>query len=504
VSTQVIEAGIDLNASVLITEAAPWPSLVQRAGRCNRTGRVQDAEFWWVAPEEPHPYEQADIDEAAAELGRLEGEPVTGEGLLGRSVPVTREPVAVLRRSDFTGLFDTSPDLSGNDIDVAPYVRDVDDLDAQLSWATWTSKTEDGAPPEDAKSPSPEYRCRVSVSKVNEFAEDRAVWRLDPVLDRWTTVNPQVSRSRVRPGEVLVINAADGGYDPLTGFDPGIRQPVPGCPSLDAKAEPAAGTEDRYATDSASVRQRDWISLDRHSEQTRDQAKALLAVLQPALPDGAARSVVTAAYLHDVGKAHPIWQNALCALAPDDRKAEIDGHRPWAKSDGEGRLLFEGGVEFRHELASLLILDGPLRGLLGDAPDPDLVRYLVLAHHGKLRIQVRDTADLAVLETVGENTILGLKHGAATGVPGMLGRPAATLTVDLGQFTLGGDRSWTRTALNLLDRYGPFVLAYLETVVRIADWRASAEAEEARHCDRGAGCQAAPLPEEGQSSQPVR
>ena len=38
VATQVVEAGIDLNAAVLITEAAPWPSLVQRAGRCNRTG----------------------------------------------------------------------------------------------------------------------------------------------------------------------------------------------------------------------------------------------------------------------------------------------------------------------------------------------------------------------------------------------------------------------------------------------------------------------------------
>ena len=27
--------------------------------------------------------------------------------------------------------------------------------------------------------------------------------------------------------------------------------------------------------------------------------------------------------------------------------------------------------------------------------------------------------------------------------------------------------------LGLLDRYGPFVLAYLEALVRISDWRAS-------------------------------
>jgi CRISPR-associated endonuclease/helicase Cas3 len=478
VSTQVIEAGIDLNASVLITETAPWPSLVQRAGRCNRTGKVQDAESWWVSPEKPHPYEQQDIDAAAAELGRLEGQPVTGEGLLGHDVFVTRHQVAVLRRSDFAGLFDTSPDLSGNDIDVTPYVRDADDLDAQLAWATWTPRPDNPAPPEDARSPSPEYRCRVPVSKVNEFAKDRAVWRLDQVRGRWTRVNPQISQSRVRPGEVLVVNAADGGYDPLTGFDPGIRQPVPGCPSLGAKAEHAEGTEDRYAADSASVRQRDWVSLDRHSEQTRTQAEALLGVLRAKLPDGAARTAVTAAYLHDVGKAHPTWQDALCRLAPGDRKAEIDGHRPWAKSDGEGRLLFEGGVEFRHELASLLILDGPLNHLLEQAPDPDLARYLVLAHHGKLRIQVRDTTDLAVIETADKDTILGLKHGVVTDIPEMLGQPAATLTVDLDQFTPGGDRSWTRTALSLLDRYGPFVLAYLEAVVRIADWRASAEVDE--------------------------
>ena len=57
-------------------------------------------------------------------------------------------------------------------------------------------------------------------------------------------------------------------------------------------------------------------------------------------------------------------------------------------------LRFTGGVAFRHELASLLLIDGPLHGLLGSSPDPDLTRYLVLAHHGKLRVQVRDPGDL--------------------------------------------------------------------------------------------------------------
>ena len=38
---------------------------------------------------------------------------------------------------------------------------------------------------------------------------------------------------------------------------------------------------------------------------------------------------------------------------------------------------------------------------------------------------------------------------------------------------LDGDHSWTQNVHGLLDRYGPFVLAYLESLVRISDWRAS-------------------------------
>jgi CRISPR-associated endonuclease/helicase Cas3 len=479
VATQVVEAGIDLSAAVLITEAAPWPSLVQRAGRCNRTGLTPDAELWWVPSAGPQPYEQADIDASSAELSSLDGRAVTSEDLLSRDVAVTETQVAVLRRSDFTALFDTVPDLSGADVDISPYVRDAEDLDAQLAWVTWTAGTATGAPPADASAPGADFRCRVSLRQVSDLARDTSVWRLDQVLGQWTRVTAQ---ARARPGEVLLVSAADGGYDPVTGFDPGARGPVPDSPSIDLIADPATGTEDPYRADSSSVARQDWVTLARHSEDTRDHAAALLKVIGPALPDGAARSVAAAAYLHDVGKAHEIWQDALCALAPADRKEEIAAGRPWAKSGINAPLRFEGGVAFRHELASLLILDGPLRGLLADAPDPDLARYLVLAHHGKLRVQVRDPGDLAMLP-VGEaaqDKLLGLLDGAVTDIPPLLGQPATQLTVDLDQFRLGGDRSWTRTALGLRDRYGPFVLAYLETIVRVADWRASGGLEVAR------------------------
>jgi CRISPR-associated endonuclease/helicase Cas3 len=474
VATQVIEAGIDLNSAVLITEAAPWPSVVQRAGRCNRTGTINGAELWWIPPAKALPYEQEDIEAAVAALSDLEGRPMTSEGLLARIVKVAEQQVSVLRRPDFIALFDTSPDLSGSDVDIAPYIRDTDDLDAQLAWATWSPEGDDGAPPSDAKAPTAEYRCRVPLGQVNELAKKVKIWRLDQVLGRWTRVHQQ---ARARPGEVLVVNAADGGYDPVTGFDLSAKGPVPGSLSLDTKADPPSGTEDSYGADSSNVQQWTWMKLDVHSEQVRDQAAKLLDVIKPDLSAAVAQSAVTAAYLHDVGKAHEIWQDALCGTAHEEEREERSANRPWAKSASDKRLRFVGGVAFRHELASLLMLDGPLSDLLSEAPDQNLARYLVLSHHGKLRLQVRDPGDLTVLapDEAAEDKILGLQHGANTSIPAMLGRPETELTVDLDQFKLGGERSWTRTALTLRDTYGPFRLAYLEAVVRIADWRASAE-----------------------------
>src|SRR5690606_24214564 len=107
VATQVVEAGLDLDAATMITEAPPWPSLVQRAGRVNRSGRISDATLWWLPPARSAPYPERDVAGTVAALDALEGRAVTGEELLARSpeVPTTEPEVAVLRRPDLRDLF---------------------------------------------------------------------------------------------------------------------------------------------------------------------------------------------------------------------------------------------------------------------------------------------------------------------------------------------------------------------------------------------------------------
>ena len=475
VATQVVESGLPgLGAALLITEAAPWAPLALRARHRERAGDV-----FWVPPPLPAPYDREAIGAVAAELARLDGEPRAGAELLALdAVPGSSrdgEHRAVIQPGEFAALFDTSACLAdrsdrSGDIDIAPYVRDADDLDTEVAWAAWTPG-EDGAPDPGVRHPAPEYRCRVPVGDAAEFAKDRTVWRFDNAADRWVAVTQQPP-SRLRPEELLLVNAADGGYDPELGFAPEAGDPVADRPELLTPAELAARQAGAVVAAAADVAPRRWQTLNEHSERVRDQAAALLAVLAPGIAPEAAAAAVAAGYLHDLGKAHPIWQDALCALADDDDADAVSAGRPWAKS-GEtsksGRLEFAGGPGFRHELASLMFLDGPLRGLLAASPDPDLTRYLVLAHHGRLRVRVGDLDERA--ESV--RNILGLEQGAVSDVPPVLGQPATTLTVDLGQFVPASERSWTRTALALVARYGPFTLAYLEAVVRMADWRAS-------------------------------
>ncbi|MEV0129650.1 HD domain-containing protein [Dactylosporangium sp. NPDC050688] len=349
------------------------------------------------------------------------------------TVPTPPPDEREVRREDLLAWFDTT-----DDVDLTAFVGGSD---AQVAWARWTPADASGRPAPEVRWPEQRWRRTVPFEALRAYAERVAVWWLDPAEGAWTRVT---AASPLRPGDTVLV-AADplhpglAPFDPRAGLDP--SDPVLVEPAPDVDPVPVAVA----APDPAR-----WLSLERHSADVRDQVEALLAAIDPRLPAGAARAAAVAGHAHDLGKAHPTWQDALCCLAGDPEPDWVTAGRPWAKSGIDAPLRFRDDVAFRHELGSLLLLDGPLRGVLDGVDDPDLVRFLVLAHHGNLRMRLPTPEEV---ETIA--------------VPALLGQPAGTLTN-------GVPAQWTQTATALLDRYGPFLLAYLETLVRIADWRASA------------------------------
>lgn len=472
VATQVIEAGVDLDSTVLITQAAPWPSIVQRAGRCNRAGLIDGARLLWfeVGTKSTAPYDTADVAASAGALRLLEGALVTGEQLAAQDVAVVEVERSILRGPDFLGLFDTAPDLSGADVDVSPYIRSGDDLDVRVAWVDMPM---DG--PDLRSLPPARAQCPVPLGALRAWAIKRNVrlWTLDGGhgVGAWRTLDP---RRELRPGMVLVVDVHAGGYSPELGFTPTSTAPVEPVPDDDVNplGEETEGTD----AEPGSTDQPGWVTLSAHLDDTAAHAQALLAALgHPLAPDDVG-AVVAAAQLHDLGKAAVPWADALLNLAPSESRPGLT-ELPYAKSAaGRGRLRVAQRPGFRHELVTALLLAAH-----PTEPVSFLVRYLVAAHHGRIRLQARDAT------TQANGQLFGLKDGESLALyplppllPGLGAKD--TLEVNLGALSLGGETSWTRDALGLLDHYGPFVLAYLETLVRAADWRSSA------------GC---PLAEEG-------
>jgi len=72
ISTQVIEVGIDISASTMISELAPIDSLIQRAGRCARWGGRGD--FYVFDVEDYKPYNKQIVKKTKEELKKLDKE----------------------------------------------------------------------------------------------------------------------------------------------------------------------------------------------------------------------------------------------------------------------------------------------------------------------------------------------------------------------------------------------------------------------------------------------
>ena len=164
-----------------------------------------------------------------------------------------------------------------------------------------------------------------------------------------------------------------------------------------------------------------------------------------ALPDRICADLRLAAQLHDVGKAHPGFQQQLTRTADNpDPTTLLARSLPDAVPDpARWPAVY-------HELLSAAMAQHSAR--LRTANDPDLVLHLIASHHGRAR-------GLPLLRP--DPDPITVTYDNMTADTARLGAPQAIETAQ---------RFW-----NLAHRYGHYGLAWLETILRQAVHQRSAQ-----------------------------
>ncbi len=241
VATQVVEAGVDISAGCLISELAPWPSLVQRFGRCARYGGAGQVFVIDRGRDEKLalPYTTEQLESAWDAIQQLsdvglkkleEFEDSLDADQKKRLYPC--DPSHLLMRTEFDELFDTTPDLTGADLDISRFIRSGDERDLQVFWVELNKDEQ----PDQKRSAQRNELCSVpflrardwlcstetkSARKPKLLARMRA-WVWDWIDGGWKTAK----RSDLLPGRIVCVAANCGGYRTDRGFDLESRESV--------------------------------------------------------------------------------------------------------------------------------------------------------------------------------------------------------------------------------------------------------------------------------------
>ena len=334
----------------------------------------------------------------------------------------------------------------------------------------------DGEGNTDAADPAPLNEQKIVAIGLGRSGEDAELFTIDGLITAAKSKNDKEILKRSIGNRTLILDARMGGLSEDGLFDP-RKEKLVSTPDTDDAWETVIGFRVRSITPDAENPDADWHKpylfdlrrdgegrplrqlrvekyrdatateeerslspkqaqkLEEHQEWAARKAGKLVGLLE--LPDNIGKAVVLAARLHDEGKKATNWQRAFSAGA--------DG--VYAKT--RGPFLRSVLAGYRHEFGSLTHVeqDDVFKALPNDLKD--LVLHLVAAHHGHAR---------PVIETA----------GCDDGPPSQLTARARDVALRFAR---------------LQKRFGPWGLAWLETILRAADAQASRDLDEGRRPD---------------------
>ncbi len=193
------------------------------------------------------------------------------------------------------------------------------------------------------------------------------------------------------------------------------------------------------------------VTLRHHLDGVGERAGRIAERL--GLPCGIVADLRFAGRLHDLGKVDSRFQMQL--TGGDPVELEMRRGEPLAKSLPGARRIRRYPRGMRHEVASVAMIESN-RDVIGPAHDKDLVLHLIGTHHGWGR-------PLPPIMEDPEPQVLTFS------VDGLFMETGSDLTESSLALDMA-DRFW-----RLVERYGHHGLAWLETILRLADHQESAE-----------------------------
>lgn len=602
VATQTLEVGVDISFDALVTEAAPWNTLVQRLGRLNRKGRPGDYNAYVVAPASGKlrrgtiaVYDEDSVS-AALELLRMEGAEESADGVdvspgslaelrdkYGSELPNLDEPLprAATLHSGLIPLMTQTRPTPTPDLPVEAFILGPDllpDPEVAVAWRANVSSLDeaefgdvlaseevsiprralarllrqqasgdDGSPISDLDTSSVKEEKREAGSGQGR-AKDIRVW--DPHSERWRAAR---SVSDALRAERLVLPSDYGGYSAELGWT-GMEGWVDDVhlvvvPSALEKAVSARGHGRIHVELSLpaleSVRQ--WVGesdplqdlwdvmselegahlslLEEVADSVMGRIPELLgALLEAELPQDMAVSVEIDGPPADLeSEGSYLGRTVGCTVSAVAKRTGRHGRKldnesrlvahleqvgEWASTDAvacgvEPTLAAAVGVAGRwHDVGKAL---GPFQRLLAiqtDGPEAKDPALLLAKSRDAVQGETRSrrAPDRRARNAAG--VVAGYRHEAESvarfraAFGGENGTDAG-LDLDpivlLTEHLIGSHHGWYRPLLppvqgaqlqgfvhaadfaELHARYGPWGIAYLEALLRLADWRASAQ-----------------------------